>query len=70
MPDDLYARSYPYQTKAKITCVTNYIVSWAAADTDNSGDIVCGVDDMFVPDGKPDAGEAGCVGKSFLLLFT
>ena len=63
--------TYAPGDQATLTCLTNYIVSWAASAAENSAKIKCGAADAWAPepsvDGFSDAVE--CVGECFPYLF-
>ena len=55
--------SYKDGAKATITCLENYIISWAKSIDDVVGDVECDAG-SFVPDPVDSfAGAVGCVGK-------
>ena len=63
--------TYALDEQATLTCLTNYIVSWALSAAENSAAIKCGAADTWAPEplvvGFSDAVE--CVGECFLTCF-
>ena len=68
---DPIQETYALDEQATLTCLTNYIVSWAASAAENSAMIKCGATDAWAPeplvDSFTDAVE--CVGEFFLLVL-
>ena len=42
--------TYSLNEQATLTCLTNYIVSWAASAAENSAEIKCGAADTWAPE--------------------
>ena len=63
--------TYSLDEQSTLSCLTNYVVSWAVSAAENSAMIKCGAADTWAPepsvDGFSDAVE--CVGECFPYLF-
>ena len=66
-----FLATYNLDDQVMVTCLMNYIVSWAASAAENNAVIKCGPADLWAPepliDGFSDAVE--CVGECFLTCF-